>query len=107
MYDLIELKYPAISNDNQCEIKEFKLSSTEETIKFISDNNIVFFHAIKLFNIYCEKIFHKVNQSTKFLTETTFHNYIKINDNYGVCLYGSIDLLFYEVNNDILKYLYK
>jgi len=106
LYDLVTLQYPSLYN-NVCEIKKMDIkNNVDKLITFITDNPIVFPHALKLFNIYHEKIFPKVNQSTKFITESTFHNVMKLNDDYSVCLYGSIDLIFFNVEQSILKYIY-
>lgn len=103
---LIDLQYPAVSSTG-IEIKKINILSNIEKLKaFVSDNEVVFFQAIKLFNLYTERFFPKINQSSNILSETTFHNVINITPDYSVCFYGSIDLLFYNIIDDILKYIY-
>jgi hypothetical protein len=106
LYELIDLQYPAFYNNNY-QINHIDIrKSTEEIISYIKENEIVFFHALKLFNIYQERFFPKINQSSNFLSELTFNNITKINDELTCCFYGSIDLLFYNLNNDDIQYLY-
>jgi hypothetical protein len=109
LYELTELQYPAYdSGSNEYVIKNINIKdNTKKLIEFINDNIVVFFHAIKLFNVYNSSFFPRINEySTKILSETTFHNIIVLNDNITVCLYGSIDILFYTVNDGNLHCVY-
>lgn len=107
LYELIDLKYPSYDN-NSYVIKNINIDDNiKKLIEFINDNIVVFFHAVKLFNVYNSSFFPRINEySTKILSETTFHNIITLNDNIDVCLYGSIDILFYTVNNEKLHCVY-
>lgn len=106
LYELTDLSYPAL-NENSCEIKKINIkTNVEKVIDFINNNEVVFFHAIKLFNIYLEKFFPKINQCSDYLSETTFHNIVTLNNKLKVCYYGSIDLLFFDKDHNKLKYLF-
>ena len=106
LYDLIDLKYPSYYN-GKYEIKQINIDkSISATIDFINENKMVFFHAVKLFNCYSSSFFPKINMSSDILSETTFHNIIPLNSAFTTCLYGSIDILFYNLIDDDLKYLY-
>lgn len=107
LYELIDLKYPSYYN-NQYEIKQIDISeSTGNLINFIEETPAVFFHAVKLFNVYNSSFFPKINgSSSNILSEMTFHNIKKINDEFTVCLYGSIDIVFYNLIDEILKFIY-
>lgn len=102
LYEYIDLKYPAISNTGY-EIKTMDVSSNvEKTINFINENEVVFHHAVKLFNLYHERFFPKINQGSYFMTEATFYNVVDFEGS-NVCYYGSIDLLFHHPE---FQYLY-
>ena len=106
LYELVDLKYPACYND-QYSIKSMDISENiSNLIDFIHENIPVFFHAVKLFNTYNSSFFPKINMSTNILSEMTFHNIVSLNKEFTVCLYGSIDILFYSLVDDILNYIY-
>jgi len=106
LYELNVLQYPALNNSS-CEIKKINIrDNVDKVIEFIKNNEVVFFHAVKLFNIYLEKFFPKINQCSDYLSETTFHNILKIDNAFSVCYYGSIDLLFFTRTDKKLKYVY-
>ncbi len=106
LYKLITLEYLASNFNGSFECKSMDITANvSKIIKFISDNDVVFFHAIKLFKIYLNNIFIKLSTS-KYYTELSFNNIIKIDDDITMCFYGSIDLLFYKEHNDTLTYFY-
>jgi len=106
LYKLITLEYLAANYDGTFECKSMDITSNiSKLIKFIHDNDVVFFHAIKLFKIYINNIFIKLSGS-KYYTELSFNNIIHINDDITMCYYGSIDLLFYKELNNKLLYFY-
>jgi hypothetical protein len=106
LYELTDLKYPAFYKD-QYEIKQIDITkNTANLINFINDNGAVFYHAVKLFNTYNSTFFPKINMSSDILSEMTFHNIIPVTKEFTVCLYGSIDIIFYNLINDDLSYIY-
>lgn len=107
LYELVDLKYPSYYN-GQYEIKQIDISKgTSNLINFIDDTPAVFYQAVKLFNTYNSTFFNKINEySTNILSEMTFHNIIKLSEELTVCLYGSIDILFFSLIDDMLKFIY-
>jgi hypothetical protein len=74
-----------------------------ETIRFINANKVVFFQAYKLFKSYISELLPKFSDAN-IVSEFTFNNVYKFGDD-NICMYGSIDLIFWNIINAI-KYLY-
>jgi hypothetical protein len=91
-YDFKTGKFASLSMD--------VTKKTEETIKFIKENEVVFFQAYKLFKSYINELLPKFNQAN-IVSEFTFNNVYKFGDDV-ICMYGSIDLIFWIIK----KYLY-
>lgn len=106
LYDHITIQYLARDfNSNKYAIKSFEMfDKVDELIKFINENEVVFFHAIKLFKLYLNDILYKFERDSIY-TEFTFNNIIK-RDGYNICSYGSIDIIFFKIINDMLSYAY-
>ena len=108
--DFFDLYYPSYNiNDNTYSIQKLSLKSNNEIkIEFIKENMVVFFQAIKLMNIFINNFYNKISQkSNSILSEFSFNNIIDINNDLTVCLYGSIDNLFYYYDDkNEIKFLY-
>jgi CRISPR/Cas system-associated exonuclease Cas4 (RecB family) len=82
-----------------------RTKNTTELIEFIKNNEVVFFHAFKLFKQYISDIAYKI-EDNNIESEFTFNNIVKLNNEDSLLLYGSIDLIFWKMENEICKYLY-
>ena len=104
LYKFITITYPAICGASNFEYKTITIkSNVDKIIDFIEENNVVFYHALKLFNIYLDNIFLKFT-NINYETELKFNNIIKLKEDV-VCFYGSIDFIFYQADKH-LKYFY-
>lgn len=106
LYDLITLEY--LAKDFKTRRYAVKTMSTKdnvtELIEFIKANEVVFHHAFKFFKSYMNDLLFKFDDSN-IVSEFTFNNLFKIDDDV-LCMYGSVDLIFWKMYNSILKYLY-
>jgi hypothetical protein len=107
LHNYSNLVYPKFNND----VYEICKVNTEESvnsmIEYIKGDMKVYYHAIKLFNVYQSLFFPKINKYTsKIISEMTFNNVVNISSDMNVCFYGSIDILFYRNLNNELDYIY-
>lgn len=107
LHNLIKLKYPSYY-DNTFKINEMSLKDNiNDVIDYIKNNMVVYFHAIKLFNVYTSSFYPKISEySNNIKSEFEFNNIVKVTDNINVCLYGSIDIIFANIVDNIVKFLY-
>lgn len=107
LYNLIDMKYLAKDfKTGQYAVKFINVTeNTTELIEFIKKTNVVFHHAFKLFKNYLLNIYDKI-ESNNILTEFTFNSIVPISNEDTLCLYGSIDLLFWKEVADVVSYLY-
>ncbi len=106
LYELTSLEYLAKDfKTYNYAVKTIDVSdNVSELIAFIEANEAVYYQAYKFFKMYLTDTFYKFEDAS-VVSEFTFNNLQPYNDDM-ICMYGSIDLIFWKMKQQILHYLY-